>query len=206
MQHQGRIITWRDDKGFGFIKPNGTDEKVFVHVSAFVNRQRRPQENDLVTYRLVTDDKGRAQAHDVAFAGEKTNGVKRPASFPPAFATAFMLFVAASVLQGWIPLEVLYLYLGASALAFITYAWDKSAARRNAWRTQETTLHLLGLVGGWPGALLAQRWLRHKSAKTSFQTMYWITVLINCAAFAWLFSEEGKRLLASVIQSLASFY
>ena len=31
------------------------------------------------------------------------------------------------------------------------------------------TLHTLELIGGWPAAFLAQRWLRHKCSKRSFQ-------------------------------------
>lgn len=74
----------------------------------------------------------------------------------------------------------------ASVVCFIAYALDKSAARRGQRRTPERSLLLLGLCGGWPGALLAQRWLRHKSSKTSFQLKFWLTVAINLAALAAL--------------------
>lgn len=77
------------------------------------------------------------------------------------------------------------LYLIASVIAFIVYAIDKSAAKHNRWRTKETTLHLLALVGGWPGALAAQKLLRHKTRKRSFQIVFWITVILNCCALAW---------------------
>jgi len=78
------------------------------------------------------------------------------------------------------------LYALASVACFIAYAIDKRAAIRQQQRTPERTLLLLGLAGGWPGALLAQQWLRHKSSKTSFLAWFWLTVVLNLAALIWL--------------------
>ena len=75
------------------------------------------------------------------------------------------------------------LYAVASAACFIAYALDKSAARQGRRRTPERTLLLLGLAGGWPGGLAAQRLLRHKSSKTSFLVKFWLTVIVNLALF-----------------------
>ncbi|MDP3638593.1 MAG: DUF1294 domain-containing protein, partial [Azonexus sp.] len=77
------------------------------------------------------------------------------------------------------------------------YALDKSAAQGGRWRTQESTLHLLALIGGWPGALIAQNRLRHKSRKTSFQLVFWMTVLLNCGGLGWLLSTPGNPVLRS---------
>ena len=60
--------------------------------------------------------------------------------------------------------------------------WDKKAAQNAGWRTPEATLQLLSLVGDWPGALIAQALLRHKTRKPSFLVGYWITVIVNCIA------------------------
>ena len=87
------------------------------------------------------------------------------------------------------PALIFSLYTGTSILAFIAYHFDKSAAVHNRWRTPERTLHLIALLGGWPGALVAQRLVRHKSAKPSFQMVFWLTVLLNCGAFGWLLSS-----------------
>jgi uncharacterized membrane protein YsdA (DUF1294 family) len=74
----------------------------------------------------------------------------------------------------------------ASVVCFIAYAADKSAAVEHRRRISERTLLLLGLACGWPGGLLAQRWLRHKTAKTSFQIAFWCSVAANVAAVWWL--------------------
>jgi uncharacterized membrane protein YsdA (DUF1294 family) len=87
-------------------------------------------------------------------------------------------------------------YLVASALTFLAYAVDKSAARRQAQRTPESTLHLLALAGGWPGALLAQQLLRHKSTKAEFRSVFWATVVLNALGFVALCSPLGSSLWA----------
>ncbi len=66
-----------------------------------------------------------------------------------------------------------------SVATYAVYALDKSAARRKRRRVPERTLHLLALLGGWPGALLAQQRLRHKSGKPAFLRVFWLTVLLN---------------------------
>ena len=111
----------------------------------------------------------------------------------------FFILVGGVVLAGRLSPAVLVLYLGASAIAFVAYALDKSAARKGRWRTPESTLHLLALVGGWPGALLAQKLLRHKSSKVEFQRVYWATVVLNCVALGWLLTEAGATLLANLL-------
>ena len=108
-------------------------------------------------------------------------------------------FVVVAVTVGRLPIAVLVLYFVASIVAFFAYAFDKSAASRNAWRTKESTLQLFSLIGGWPGALAAQRLLRHKSAKASFQATFWVTVALNCGALGWLFSPSGARTLKLVM-------
>jgi uncharacterized membrane protein YsdA (DUF1294 family) len=77
-------------------------------------------------------------------------------------------------------------YLAMSLACFIVYALDKSAARKGERRTPESTLLILGLFGGWPGAVLAQQWLRHKTVKQPFRQLFWFTIVANVAAFLWL--------------------
>ena len=83
------------------------------------------------------------------------------------------------------------LYLFFSVIAFFHYARDKSAARSGQRRTPEKRLLLIGLVGGWPGALLAQQTLRHKTAKRSFQLQFWVSVVVNLLALGWLLVSQS---------------
>ena len=75
--------------------------------------------------------------------------------------------------------------MGSRRLRPMTAA-DKTAARSGRWRVSERTLLNLGLIGGWPGAIIAQQVLRHKSKKTAFQRAFWVTVLVNVVAFVLL--------------------
>jgi cold shock CspA family protein len=49
MRHQGKITSWKDEQGFGFITPNVGGNQVFVHVKAFIGRQKRPVGHEIVT-------------------------------------------------------------------------------------------------------------------------------------------------------------
>ena len=109
-----------------------------------------------------------------------------PSRLPLAVAGLFLAFVVAMTWAARLPPSAPALYAGLSLLTFGVYAADKAAARSGRWRTPEKTLHLLALLGGWPGALLAQNRLRHKSRKASFQIVFRATVALNCAALGWL--------------------
>lgn len=89
-------------------------------------------------------------------------------------------------------------YLGMSLLAIVAYARDKHAATVDGWRTAESTLHLIALAGGWPGALWARQLLRHKSSKKSFSRVFHLTVATNVALLGWLLSPPGRKWLASL--------
>jgi uncharacterized membrane protein YsdA (DUF1294 family)/cold shock CspA family protein len=201
MRYQGRITTWKDDQGFGFITPNGGGEPVFLHIKTFSNRQRRPVGNEIVTYELTTDERRRRRAVNVAFVGESRvqRSPARSGRMADAFVTLFLASIVAAVVTGKLPFAVLGVYLGASTVAFVAYAIDKTAAEKERWRTQESTLHLMGLIGGWPGAYLAQKAFRHKSRKREFQTVFWATVILNCGALMLYSSPTASRAVMSLI-------
>jgi uncharacterized membrane protein YsdA (DUF1294 family) len=111
--------------------------------------------------------------------------------FAIGFAVLFMGALGVLAARGTLPTFVAVFYAAASIAAAIVYGLDKSAAARNVWRTSETMLHVMALIGGWPGALVAQQVFRHKSRKLSFQLAFWTTVALNCGALIFLTWTAG---------------
>ena len=89
-------------------------------------------------------------------------------------------------------------YLAAVALmstvAFAAYGFDKRRARMDGRRVPEKTLHLMALLGGWPGALMGQRVFRHKTQKISFRIVFWLCVALHLAIVGgavYLWAQRG---------------
>ena len=74
-----------------------------------------------------------------------------------------------------------------SVVTVVAYGVDKHAAERGRRRIRENTLHVLALLGGWPGALLAMPLFRHKRRKKSFGTIVWLIALAHAAGWVWWF-------------------
>jgi uncharacterized membrane protein YsdA (DUF1294 family)/cold shock CspA family protein len=203
MRFTGTLTTWNDDRGFGFLQAMQGGEPVFAHIKAFAPGTGRPQLNRPYSFEVEAGAKGK-RAKNIALVraapmprGAATaRGHQHPAQWGTAtlFAIpAFLcLYAVVAVLwrpPGWIAAA----YAGMSLLTFMVYAWDKAAAQAQRRRTAESTLHLLALAGGWPGALLAQQWLRHKSAKQEFRAVFWATVLLNVAGLVLLCSPWTRN-------------
>ena len=201
MRYQGKITTWKDDQGFGFITPNGGGKDVFIHVKSITNSRKRPVGNELVSYQVNTDANDRLSATEVHYVGnfkEKPVTIGKSA-YPVYFALIFLIFMCLAVFLKTLPLLVLAIYTATSLLTFILYWSDKRAAENGTQRTPESTLQLLSLVGGWPGGLFAQRIFRHKSTKKSFQLVYWLTVFFNIAVLFVITSPPGQRLFRALL-------
>lgn len=188
---KGVLTQWDDAKGYGFITPDGGGPKVFVHIKAFGLRPHRPFVGERLSYREGQDNQGKRRALDVQSLA--------PRPMPPIptardhgrvvlLIPAFAVFVLGCHLLWGLPNAAWGAYSAMSMATFITYALDKRAAQRGGWRVAENTLHGLALLCGWPGALLAQELLRHKSAKPAFRRLFWLMVVLNVLGFALLFT------------------
>ena len=201
MRYQGRITQWHDDKGYGFITPNGGGSRVFMHISSLAPNQRRPRGEELVHYEVTLDAQRRPNAHGVQYVARSRSRGKPAlgAVVAPGIALVFFAFLVGAVLRDRLPALVPLWYLVVSLLTMFLYHRDKEAAKKRQWRVAEVRLHGFGLLGGWPGALVAQRWWRHKSQKVSFQTTFGITVLLNLGMLWWLYAGSGANVVRALL-------
>lgn len=135
------------------------------------------------------DDRQRLRATNVQFVGSVQRRGRSVGRGVPAATAASLIFLAVLGVLAVVQLLSVFVVVASvllSLIAFAMYRADKSAAIEGARRTPESALHVVSLLGGWPGALIAQRVYRHKTRKQPFQTIFRITVLTNCAALIWL--------------------
>ena len=213
VKFQGTLTNWNDDRGFGFIKPDGGGQDVFVNIKAFGRVSERPTNGAKLAFEVELGAEGKKRATWVEYissgaaSGQRTqaaNRNRRPASAAsngaPWPVLALVSFAIFGVLYAWATFRwgvhyyVLLGYLAISGWTYVMYMHDKTAAELGEWRVSEGGLHLLGLLGGWPGANLAQHFLRHKSKKTSFRVKHWVMVCLNLGVFAFMASNGMLRL------------
>ena len=203
MRFEGTLTAWNDERGFGRLESSQGGEPIFVHVSAWPHGSGRPQLNQAVTFEVELGPKGK-RARNVELVRERRPPRQSERATRAQWGTATLFAIPAFLVvylvlsTVWrLPIWVAGLYLLLSAATFIAYAADKYAAAKNSWRTPESTLHTLALAGGWPGALLAQQFLRHKSTKQEFRQVFWGTVMLNVVGLVVLASPNIKSLVST---------
>jgi uncharacterized membrane protein YsdA (DUF1294 family)/cold shock CspA family protein len=199
----GTLTKWKDERGFGFIQPIDGSQEVFLHISEVKDATRRPQENDTIYYYGIVDSKGKIRACNAFILGarNKSASLSNRANSSPTIVSSFptvevvllsLLPLVGAVHFTWMtrnPLPLAF-YSVMSLVTYWLYADDKSRAKRKGWRTPEQTLHLCELAEGWLGGFIAQRILRHKNQKTSYQVVFWAIVILHYIAWLfWLFSR-----------------
>lgn len=203
MERLGKVSEWNDDRGFGFIAPrDGEPARVFFHIRDYRLDGRRPETGELVKFSAQRQPDGKWRAHAVqrtipaARRASPPTPARRP-SRPPSILPGVVAIVAYALLIAWairagrLPFETMFLPMILSAITYVVYALDKHAAQTGRWRTQETTLHLLELLGGWPGAWIAQQTLRHKSRKPRYRVVFWTMVVLHVAVVGtWLWTQH----------------
>jgi uncharacterized membrane protein YsdA (DUF1294 family)/cold shock CspA family protein len=191
-----KIVEWDDARGFGYLQVGSG--RLFLHHREFAERHKRPEVGDLICFTVGLDAKGRTSARNATHVND---GGK-------VTAVAVFFLACLLVLPGIALRKAGADFRFASAYALVMglisygfYALDKRRARAKAWRISEAGLHLTELLGGWPGAFLAQRRLRHKVSKPGYQLIFWMIVLSY--QFAAFDSLRDWQISKSVVKAVA---
>lgn len=186
---RGQLIAWKDERGFGFIQPVDGGSEVFLHITEVKDATRRPIVGDTIYY-YITEQDGKVRALNAFILGARLKLVSSSSRSKAGLAEPLYPFPVAKVLLLSVfpligavhfvlqtgNLLPLILYPIASLLSYFQYADDKSRAKQGIWRTPEKSLIFCDLAGGWIGGFIAQRRLRHKVSKSSYQTTFWLVV------------------------------
>ncbi|WP_394004314.1 DUF1294 domain-containing protein [Luteimonas sp. WGS1318] len=207
----GKVVEWHETRGFGFVAPieqADSPARLFFHIRDYTQAGRRPEPGELVRFTAHRQNDGRWCARAVTRTTPPAAGASRGRAATPstglsrhgpaAAGVAVLLLVLwlallvypvrTGQLPAWTPIAA----LGLNLATFVLYGVDKHAARNRRRRTPESHLHLLELLGGWPAAWLAQRLLRHKSAKPAYRTVYRRMVALHLVTLAiWI--AAGSR-------------
>lgn len=173
---KGKIIVWDRDQGCGYLEFEG--RQVFLEEKNFMERHKRPEVGDWICFDLGHEDQGEAYAVRATHLND--GGTLDAIDWVTV--GALLLIPGAAVRRGFA--EGVGLSIGgytviASVLTYTLYWFDKRSARRGLGRTSEKILHFLEAAGGWPGAYLAQRHLRHKTRKVRYQVVFWLIVVVH---------------------------
>ena len=197
----GQIIEWNEAKGYGFVDDG--KQRVFAHIRDFTERPQCPQPGTKVTYTLGTDRQGRVCAQNIYLPF--TSVPLRTVHF---VVLALLLIGPCMAIARLFRTDLSWLFAGwfalASAITYGLYAWDKKRAQKGEWRIPENVLHFWELIGGWPGAFLGQRRLRHKSAKFSYLFTFWLIVVFHQwlmidAQLNWRLFHQARDWIQSLI-------
>jgi uncharacterized membrane protein YsdA (DUF1294 family)/cold shock CspA family protein len=172
----GHITEWSRARGFGFVESDG--RRIFLHHRDFAGKHKAPEVGDRIRFVLGTDRQGRPCAQQAVHVNDG-------GSFRVEHLLVLLLLLLAPgralwVLARTIPFAWLAGYAAViSGCTYLAYAWDKHRAKQKGWREPESMLHLLELLGGWPGAFVAQCRLRHKRTKLRYQVIFWLIVALH---------------------------
>ena len=169
----GRIVEWDRAKGWGWIETEG--QRIFLHRREFAERHKQPEVGDAIRFTAGTDTKGRICAKTAVHVND--GGRFRVSNL--IFLFALLVLPCLALARASVNFQpIIYGFAVVIAAAtYLLYAHDKNRARAKDWRVPEGVLHFFELIGGWPGAFVAQRRLRHKCSKRGYQMVFWLIVL-----------------------------
>lgn len=176
-RHEGFLVSWDDERGFGFIEAPGLKGPVFMHVKFLRSRHQRPVTGDRLRFSLGTGRDGGPAAADVEIVGAPPPPKPKPP--PTTMVDLSRLMAALAILIGAVsaylfagaPLWFPALYLVMSFGSGLAYWLDKLFAREKRLRVRESMLHFADAFFGVAGGLFAQHVFRHKTRKRAFRAV-----------------------------------
>jgi uncharacterized membrane protein YsdA (DUF1294 family)/cold shock CspA family protein len=174
-EQTGKVSKWNSEKGYGWLQCQG--KEVFLHIRDFEGSGREPGVGETVRFTMGQDDQGRPCATKAVSLRPKW--LRMPSRSILGLMALLILPVLALYHLSFSILGIGIYGIGLSLVTYAAYASDKRRAQTDAWRIPEVYLHGLEIVGGWPGAWMAQRRLRHKSSKLSYQIKFWLIIITH---------------------------
>ncbi len=176
---QGYIVNFNAEKGYGFIRSDEQEENIFVHISKVKNSETLEQGQE-VSFDIKKTERGLSAVNVIAGAKQRS----------PYLIFGILSFLFVAVVSAYLSQKTDFLlaYLIAINIAtFLLYGYDKLISSGDKLRVPELNLQVLALLGGSPSALIAQKFFRHKTIKSSFQLVYWGIVLIQVGVLVWVY-------------------
>lgn len=181
---EGILVSWNSVKGFGFIKPKLGGRDIFVHVRDLQFKGKAPLIGITIFYDIMQRSDGKYRAINAYVIGEKHNNSLIHLTL---IIFNFILCTIPFILSIYI-IDITYypliIYSLLSFVCFFIYIYDKQMAISGGWRVRESSLHWLEIFGGWPGALIAQMIIGHKTSKMVFQFIFAVIVLLHIIVWA----------------------
>ncbi|MEV8254200.1 DUF1294 domain-containing protein [Rhodoglobus sp. NPDC076762] len=218
-RREGALASWNDERGFGFIEVDdgpvttsagGSSDRLFAHISAFPPRDSRPTPGERISFVVEQTREGKLRARSIRYLSASGRPLRstrrRTGAMSYVVLATFAVAISIVTAIGALPWIFAALYLVMSVITYASYASDKKAAQTRQWRVTESALLGLGLFGGWPGAILAQQRLRHKTQKPMFRQAFWGTVVLNILIFAILTTalrEPVVELIRLILEATA---
>lgn len=204
----GEIIQWQPEKSSGLVQVAQLDEPIIFHLHDVENPQISPQVGEKVTIQAAYDANTLRWTATQITSEQRQQQMQQQKIKKPAFlwqgvlfglvATAVWLLVLAMT-ERWLIIPTIFM----SVISFALFAIDKYKARHQQWRIAESSLHLMDLLGGWCGGLLAMTALRHKIHKKSFLVIFIITVIMHIAVVCVLHRMGIFQYLIQLVQQAA---
>lgn len=68
-RHEGKLVRWNEERGFGFIQSENRGKDIFLHISSLKNMSRHPVVGDIIFYRIQVEKDGKLKAVDAKIQG-----------------------------------------------------------------------------------------------------------------------------------------